>query len=479
MDRRRRRLVVALGTGGLAAIAGCNGSGGGGTPTPDGGTTATPTPTATRTVTPTPTPTSTRTPTPTPTPTPTRVPTRQVAKIVPADGDERDFFGGRVAVSGDGSTALVGAQSDEDPNGRQSGSAYVFDRVDGAWRLTAKLVAADGDADDNFGRSVALSRDGTVALVGAPNDEHPNGTEAGSAYVFRLTDGAWRRTAKLAAADGDAYDNFGRSVGLSGDGTTAIVGAWSDEHPNGTLRPESDGAGSAYAFDLVRDSWHQTAKFAPSGGDPGDVFGNSLAVSDDGFTAIVGAYGDVHGSGGFWGSAYVFGRARDDWGERGKLVPDDGGPNDFFGVSVALSADGTAAVVAAHWDEDPNGTRAGSVYVFDRADGPWRQRAKLFADDPEERFGTSVAMSGDGTVVLAGAPGDDAVNGERAGSVYAFSRSNGEWRRVATLAPDDGDPGDRFGRSVAMASDATAAVVTAAEDEDPNGTWAGSAYVFE
>jgi hypothetical protein len=108
----------------------------------------------------------------------------QMAKLTASDGDRLDRFGWSVAVSGDGSTALVGAYGDEDPNGDRSGSAYVFSRTDGAWSEEAKLAASDGDSGDWFGASVAVSEDGSTTLIGAGDDEDPNGARSGSAYVF-------------------------------------------------------------------------------------------------------------------------------------------------------------------------------------------------------------------------------------------------------------------------------------------------------
>ena len=90
-------------------------------------------------------------------------------------------FGTRVAVSGD--TAVIGAILDDDKSDN-TGSAYVFTRSGASWSQQAKLVAADGAADDVFGWSVALS--GNTAVIGAPTSifMSPGGT--GSAYVFNI-----------------------------------------------------------------------------------------------------------------------------------------------------------------------------------------------------------------------------------------------------------------------------------------------------
>jgi len=105
-----------------------------------------------------------------------------------ADGDDEDRFGESVGVSGD--TVVVGAVNNEDPNGGSddqrsgAGCAYVFTRDESEWTQQTKLGAADGDEGDQFGQSLAV--DGDTAVVGAPADENSNGLNAGAAYVFTL-----------------------------------------------------------------------------------------------------------------------------------------------------------------------------------------------------------------------------------------------------------------------------------------------------
>jgi hypothetical protein len=143
----------------------------------------------------------------------------QQDKLVASDGSAEDFFGSRVAVSGN--TIVVGAPSD-DPNGNSSGSAYVF-RFNGLnWVEQQKLIASDGAAGDSFGSSVDVVRDalGGTILVGAPGND-----ANGAAYVFHypLLGSVWIQEAKLLASDGQANDSFGCSVRLWAD--AAVVGA--------------------------------------------------------------------------------------------------------------------------------------------------------------------------------------------------------------------------------------------------------------
>lgn len=337
----------------------------------------------------------------------------QQATLKPSDGAENDGSGATVALSDDGTTAVVGTPYNNDDSERAVGSAYVFTETDG-WSQQAKLTADDGDSEDFFGAAIALSADGTTALVGASEDEDPNGPLGGSAYVFDGSGGSWTQQAKIAAADGDENDTFGSSVALSDDGTTAVIGAASDDDPNGGEERYS-GAGSAYVFSDA-GGWSQQTKLAADDGESGDGFGSAVSLSGDGTTTIIGAPED-DGT----GSAYVFTDA-DGWSQQAKLTADDGDSGDAFGYAVSLADDGVTALIGARVDKQPNGAAGGSAYVFGDADG-WSQQSKLAADDGDsgDAFGESVSLSDGGGTALVGAFGDEDPNGEKAGSAYVFT----------------------------------------------------------
>ncbi len=379
----------------------------------------------------------------------------QLAKLLADDGASGDLFGQSVAISGN--TAIVGADR-EDDNGHASGSAYLFDITTG--QQIFKLLAGDGDAEDLFGFSVAIS--GSTAIVGAKDDDD-NGTDSGSAYLFDAVSG--RQIAKLLPDDGAAFDHFGVSVAISG--STAIVGA-KDDDDNGLE------SGSAYLFDIA--TGRQIAKLRPDGGETFDLFGHSVAISGlpGKEIAIVGAIGDDDAcpADPFCnsGSAYLFDCATGQ--QLAKLLPNDGAESDFFGYSVAIS--GATAIVGAERDDDACPADpycdSGSAYLFDWAAG--QQLAKLLPNDGADgdHFGYSVAISGATAIVCA--YGDD-DNGGNSGSAYLFDATTGE--QITKLLPDDGDGGDLFGRSVAISG--TITVVGAKEDDD-NGSNSGSAYLF-
>jgi len=381
------------------------------------------------------------------------VPWIERQKLLASDGAEADQFGVSVSVSG--TTAIVGANMDDDC-GDYSGSAYVFEDNGSAWGQVAKLTASDGAAADSFGLSVSVS--GTTAVVGAFGDDDC-GLGSGSAYLFEKGVSGWSQMAKLTASDGTMFDSFGVSVAVSG--TTAVVGAHLDDDCGSN-------SGSAYLFEDNGTAWVQTAKLTASDGAVDDYFGGAVSVS--GMTALVAAnMDDDCGSGS--GSVYVFENNGTAWVQVAKLLPSDGEAYDAFGVSVAVS--GTTAVVGAYADDDC-GSNSGSAYVFEDNGTAWVQVAKLLPSDiaAGDAFGFSVSVSG--TTAVVGAQWDDDC-GSASGSAYVFEDNGTAWVQVAKLLPSDGAADDWFGRCVSVSG--PTAIVGAFYNDDL-GTSSGSAYIF-
>jgi len=147
----------------------------------------------------------------------------QEAKIQASDAQAGDFFGFGGFISGDGNTVIVGAYL-EDTGGTDAGAAYIFTRSGTTWSQEAKLTASDAQAGDSFGMSVCVSRDGNTAIVGAYLED-TGGTDAGSAYIFTRSGTTWTQEVKIQSSDIQAGDYFGRSVSISKDGDIVIVGA--------------------------------------------------------------------------------------------------------------------------------------------------------------------------------------------------------------------------------------------------------------
>ena len=399
----------------------------------------------------------------------------QLAKLLADDAARGDLFGSTVSLSGD--TVIVGASRVDDlcpspdpgriPADQDCGAAYIFQLdAQGTWVQVAKLTAADAVAFDQFGNSVSL--DGDTAIVGA-HRSNETGTLSGSAYIFRRDFGGpnnWGQVMEITGSDTVAFDNFGRSVLISGD--TAIVGATFHDHPVPT-------SGSAYIFQRDAggpDNWGQVAELTAADAAGADFFGWFVSLSGD--TAIVGAWADDD-DGIESGSAYIFQSdfgGPGNWGQVVKLTASDAARFDHFGWSVSLSGN-TALVGAAGHDEQA--LNSGVAYIFQRDfGGPdnWGEAVKLTASDAAEGdgLGVTVSLSGDTAIAVAG------------DSAYVFRRdAGGNWGEIVKLTADDPAPRDGFG--IAIALDGEIAIVGAAFDdeacpEDPSCD-SGSAYLFD
>ena len=388
-------------------------------------------------------------------PAPASLPVSLVDKII-AGGQAGSYFGLSVALSEDGTTALVGAPIEDVGTNANQGAAYVFSRSETTWSLQQKLVAADGAGGDEFGHAVAVSND--TALVAAHLDDGQ-----GSVYVYTLGPMGWSLQQKLTNPAGAADDAFGYAVALAGD--TAVVGVWLDDdtYPN---------QGSAYVFSRSGTTWTHQAQLTASDAAAGDGFGFAVAIEGD--TAVLTApFDDLdpdHGQ----GSAYVFTRSGTAWTQQAKLTAADAEEADRFGEDVALEGD-TVLVGAVYDDVGANGTQ-GSAYVFVGSGASWTQQAQLTASDGAagDHFGGSVALVGDTAVV--GAPTDDIDANENQGSAYVFARSGTAWSEQARLTAPDGLGGDFFGIAVALAG-GTALIGAFDDDVGPNNSQ-GSAYVL-
>jgi hypothetical protein len=209
----------------------------------------------------------------------------EVSKLTALNSQIGDGFGISVGIAGD--TVAVGADK-QDGN---RGAVYIFERNaggPGAWGQHKKLTATDGVQGDNFGSAIDIDQDTLVA--GAPLDD----VAKGSAYVFARNSGGldnWAQVVKLTASDPSDNENFGNSVGVSGD--TVVVGAGGDNAERGACYAFERNAGGT-------EKWGEVAKLTASDGVGADQLGFSIGI--DASTVVSGAIGNNLSQ----GSAYVF-----------------------------------------------------------------------------------------------------------------------------------------------------------------------------
>ena len=369
-------------------------------------------------------------------------------QLYASDAATDDNYGDSVALSGDGNTLAVGSTLD-DTTATNVGSVYVYARTGTIWTYQTKLQSSDRLLGDSFGRVVALSNDGNTLAIGAYVDDNSGGTDAGSVYVFTRSGTTWTEQTRLQAGDAAASDKFGTSVALSSDGNTLAVGSTLDNNTAGT------DAGSAYVFTRSGTTWTQQARLQASDAAPSDKFGNSIALSSDGNTLAVGASADDNFIDPDAGSVYVFTRSGTTWTEQARVQSNGVAPYDSFGYSVALSSDGNTLAVGAALADTSGNSNAGSTYVFIRSGTTWTQQTRLQAGDPSinDYFGYSVALSNDGNTLAVGATADSNSAGTNAGSVYTFTRTGTTWAQQARIQATDASPESYLGHSVALSGD--------------------------
>lgn len=382
----------------------------------------------------------------------------------PTSGDE---MGWSVAITTDGTRAVVGA-----PSQAGAGVSAVFVRAGATWSLEDVLASPAPTLLDRFGASVAVSGDGTIALVGAELDD-VGSTNCGSALVFARVGTTWTFRAQLGATSPAAGDRFGAAVAVAADGTRAIVGAPGDGRP-GRLE-----VGSATVFVRSGSLWTAESTLVAGDGSANDHFGTSVALSADGSRALVGVGEDDTAGGVDAGSVRVFLRTGTTWTDEATLLASDGASGDLFGSSVALSADGSRALVGAHRDDTARGADAGSARVLVRAGTTWTETATLTAPDGafDDAFGRSVALDASGDRALVGAVLDD-TSGPDAGSVRLWTWSGSTWSQTAVLVASAGAAYDQLGISVALSGDGVRGIAGAHRDEIGGVTAAGSARIF-
>ncbi len=363
-------------------------------------------------------------------------------------------FGTSVALSADGSTALIGAPSDD----FRVGAAWVFTRSGSTWSQQGDKLTGGGErGEGQFGTAVALSADGNTALIGGIGDDK----DTGAAWVFTRSGSTWSQQGeKLVGSSPELEGRFGESVALSGDGTSALVGCG----------PFYGHGGGAWFFARAGAVWSQVgARVNPSGEVGEGDFGTSVALSSDGSTALIGAPSDESDA----GAAWVFTRSGEEWEQQGNKLTgaEESGSDGFgegaFGSSVALSAEGSTALIGGPADTN----ESGAVWAFTRSASTWAQQGpKLTTGEGVSGyyagFGRSVALSGSGNIALIGGRG------------AVFTRSGSTWAEQQPGLFSGEGAEHEFGEAVALSADGATALIGSPGATVGNTSSAGRVYAY-
>jgi hypothetical protein len=321
-----------------------------------------------------------------------------------------DHVGFSVAIKGD--CAVTGAPADTINGAGFRGSAYVYERINGNWTQTARLLASDGLANDQFGYAVAVS--GDYIAVSARFDDSSTPTVAtahGSVYIYHKVGGVWTEEFKLRAADYASNDQFGYSISLDND--RLMVGSPFDIS-GATI------CGSVYFYQRSGTSWNQVNKFFRTGFTASEEFGYSVALRGD--YAIAGAPqadpAGVNSAGAI--AIYVFGGGT--WNLQTTINSTT--VANRFGQSVDI--DGTYAVIGTPGPA----SNTGSVRAYRRTGSAWNIMLPINLPTPETGAGFGLSVSMSGPYVIVGRE----LDGSNASYLFKLIPAGTSWEFVREIS---------------------------------------------
>jgi hypothetical protein len=339
-----------------------------------------------------------------------------------------------VSVSADGNTAVLGRSAEN--------AVLVFTRSGTNWTPQATITPSNAIGSASFGASVSIADDGNTVLAGGPQDN----VNQGAAWVFTRAGGIWTQKTKLIGTGNIGSATQGGSVYLGKNGAAAIVG--------GSL--DNNGAGAAWFYNLINGVWVQQAKLFGTGasGEAGQGF--SVSMDERNALAIVGGPFDNGGAGAVW----VFSQTVA--GTFVQLNSKLAGPaGSLVGYSVAFWGGGILAGAVG------DGANVGAVYRFSTSGGT-PLKLSTTGNIGESQIGTSISTSTSG-VLIAGGPSDNTSKG----AAWVFDNTNGTWTQQGDKLVGTGVPGVPYqGTSVSLSGDGNMAIVGGYND-NINGTNAG------
>lgn len=453
-----------------------------------------------------------------------------------------DRFGYRVSLSDDGNTLAVSAlledspsfgincnqnnyettsrvsvssnsSASSDPSGDfitaqdfNVGAVYIFSRAGSDWTQDAYVKPyyavnhafnSSGTVELRFGETLALSGDGKTLAVGTTSDF------IARSGVFNLVHNSASSNSSVRECL-DFYPPASSSTSsISSTSSSSSSSSKSSSSSSTSSYNGGSGSGAVYIYRLEADGWKEDSHVKASNAQSGDAFGASIALSDDGKTLAVGAIGEDSSAVGANGDQSI---------NACYYVADDS----------TITVDATCEQATRRFYRGLLDN--GAAYVFTRNDQNWIQEVYLKASTPfwNTKFGYSVDVSGDGTTLAVGAPGDaskaTAINGDSAqtieysntGAAYIFKKAGTAWSQEAFIKPstltkhsgvalvNNGNgtgsiqvqDGGEFGGSVSLSQDGnTLAVGSFRESSNAKGingdqgdastTRAGAVFVFK
>ncbi|MFZ4797170.1 MAG: T9SS type A sorting domain-containing protein [Bacteroidia bacterium] len=349
-----------------------------------------------------------------------------------------------LSISADGNTAIVGGYSDNN----NEGAAWIYKRIGKNWsQQGSKLLGSGNTGAAQQGVSVCISSDGNTAVVGGYYDS----SQVGAFWIFTQNNGLWTQQGNKLVGTGNIGSSWqGVSASISADGNTVIIGG----------RYDNSLQGAAWVFTRNNGLWSQQGnKLVGTGGIGATGQGSSVSISADGNTAAVGGFLDSSSQGATW----VYTRNSGVWTQQGgKLVGTGGVGSSRQGNSVSISADGNTIIIGGSSDNN----NLGASWIFTRTNGVWNQQGNKILGTGYEgaaRQGSSVSISADGNIAIIGSIADSSNKG----ALWIFTRIGGTWLQQGNKLVGTGNIGlAGQGRSVGLSADGSTAIVAGSDDNN-------------
>jgi hypothetical protein len=338
-----------------------------------------------------------------------------------------------------------------------------------------KKLGADIDGDSKYyytGSSVSLSTDGTIMAIGSYGAEYysSGGFYSGIVRVYE----EWNDTTSSWDQKGpdignaQAGENFGKSVSLSSDGTIVAIGA-----PSNDADGSNSGAVRVFQWNDTFSYWQQVGSDFTGAAD-NDYFGSSVSLSSDGTVVAIGATQNDDG-GNNAGHVQVYEWMAGAWEQKGADI-DGELAFDKSGTSIALSGDASVVVIGAPYG---GGFGAkGKVRVYEWDGDSWEKKGlDIDGECANDAFGRTVSISTNGSIIAVGGWAND-DNGENSGHARVYEWDGDSWEQMG--ADIDGEAaGDAAGTSVSLSSGGTIIAIGSSNSSSSNGENAGSVRLFE
>jgi hypothetical protein len=320
-------------------------------------------------------------------------------------------FGISIALSADGSILAVGAPfSNEFGSGSEAGWVGLYQLVGNSAHVLFEFSGNKAGLRVGQSLSISMSSPPILAIGGMgfvnvyPISQFLNGRRGSDEWVLAFD-----------RFDADFIDeDYGSAISISGDGSRLAVGS-----------PRTSNA-SQQRMGMVQVYLIGTGQIGLEipGLDENDLFGSAVALSEDGTTVAIGALTGASGA----GYVRIFHQSGHSWIQVGHTIQGLQ-PGDNLGRSLSISADGQTVAIGAFQAEAGAGAGYVQVYQFDGT--TWTQVGKdIVGPHDGDRFGVSVALTPDASVLTIGANAHDSGVFIKNGLVQVYENQSGTWTKI-------------------------------------------------